>query len=425
MSTLSEIREQRRLDRLAEAQIRQAEADRQAVRRREDQAAAAVRRREDQAAAEQRAADRRQERHNDRAARQAALRGLGMSALWATMIVLPIALAWTAQADFALATLHIPGPFNHLFPASVETGAWLCAFEAHVRIRSTPARPVGSLRRWMWVLAVIAAAINAAHGIRDAGVPAGLALGSLSLLGVLLHSIRQSLDAAESAGHSAGRVVLGLWRRIRYLRLSLAAASIRAARELDAATAWRLAWEDRYGVGPDTTRRERRLGRVIVRREMGQDRKAAKDGEITIVAGRVQRDYTSEIREFVDTERRAVLEQAEHAAAQARTVVQEAHDALMAAGMVFGPDALVTAAEPATAVPTQHYELSSRAAEVLPALREAIEDRRVQSNPGVKRIRAWARDELGEPLGVPVAQELRDAVSELRVIEAADDREAS
>src|SRR5699024_11854777 len=51
---------------------------------------------------------------------------------------------------------------------------------------------VGSLPRWMWILAGVAAVINASHGVADAGFAAGLALGALSLLGVVLHSIRQN-----------------------------------------------------------------------------------------------------------------------------------------------------------------------------------------------------------------------------------------
>src|SRR5699024_7543895 len=147
--------------------------------------------------------------------------------------------------------------------------------------------PAGSLPGWMGILAAVAAVINASHGVADAGFAAGLALGALSLLGVVLHSIRQNLDADASG--APRRVGLAIWRRVRYPRLSLAAASLRAARELDHATAWRLAWQDRYGVGPDATGRDRRLGRVIVRREEHADRKAARNGELTLIDGHVRR----------------------------------------------------------------------------------------------------------------------------------------
>src|SRR5699024_9111216 len=169
------------------------------------------------------------------------------------------------------------------------------AFEAYRRIHQ--GLPVGSLPRWMWILAGVAAVINASHGVADAGFAAGLALGALSLLGVVLPSIRQTPDACASGARR--RWGLALWRWVRYRRLSLAAASLRAVGELDNAAAWRLAWHDRYGVGPESTLRDRRLGRVIVRREEGEDRKAAKSGELTVLNGRVQRTQAERVRGLI------------------------------------------------------------------------------------------------------------------------------
>src|SRR5699024_11444536 len=132
------------------------------------------------------------------------------------------------------------------------------------------------------------------HGVADAGFAAGHAHVALAPLGGLLRTIRQSLDADGSG--APRRVGLAIWRRFRYPRLSLAAASLRAARELDHAAAWRLAWHDRYGVGPGSTLRDRRLGRVIVRREAGEDRKAAEAGELTVLNGRVPRNQARQVR---------------------------------------------------------------------------------------------------------------------------------
>lgn len=387
--------EQARLDRAATEQARLAR-----------QMAAAKIRRADEDAAAERQAERRDERRADRKAFWASLPDRGMAVLWATMIVLPITLAWRAQAEFAASTLHISGVWSNAFPAAIECGAWLCIFEAHRRVQAGKA--AGSLSRWTWVLAGIAAAINASHG---GNLPGGLALGVLSLLGVLLHTIRTGLNRADQAGgvHVVRRAV---WRRVRYPRLSLAAASLRAARELDAATAWRLAWEDRYGVGPESTRRERRLARHIRSREARDDRKAARSGELAIVAGRVQYPFAHMVREFVDAERDAALAAADQAATAAREVVDHAEDALLAAGMIFGPDGVRVDANPG-----EQHELSPRAQELLPSVREAITAGGLPANPSVRRLREWVRTERRERLGVPVAMELRDAVAGLRLVD--------
>lgn len=393
MNTLADYRAERRADRAADAQRRQDTADREAARRRADKAASA-----------RLAAEMRSQRRERRREQIKHLPDLGMSALWATMIMLPISLAWTAQAAFAADRLDIPVPFNQAFPAAIETGAWLCAFEAYRRTRQ--GRAAGSLPRWMWVLASVAAAINAAHGLRDSGPAAGLALGALSLLGVLLHSIRQGLDAAEATGT---RVGLAAWRRLRYPRLSFAAASLRSARDIDPAAAWRLAWIDRYGVGPDATRRDRRLGRVIVDREYRDDRKAARDGHLTVLGGRVQYTYTERVRSLL-----AASEQGS----------EPPHAATTADPAPVATDTATTeVTDPATPrVPeprSNGAELGERATALLPVLREAITAERVPASPSVRRIREWAPAETGESIGVPTAQQLRDAVAGLRLIEPA------
>lgn len=387
MTMLADIREQNRADRAAAEQRRQDAADREAARRREEQAARI-----------NRAAVRKADRRATWARRRAQVPGLALSALWATMIVLPIALAWTAQAQFAAETLQISYPWAHAFPAAIETGAWLCAFEAYRRIRQ--GWPVGSLPRWMWILAGVAAVINASHGVADAGFAAGLALGALSLLGVVLHSIRQNLDADASG--APRRVGLALWRRVRYPRLSLAAASLRAARELDHAAAWRLAWHDRYGVGPESTLRDRRLGRVIVRREEGEDRKAAKSGELTVLNGRVQRTQAERVRGLIASHDPANPQGGRTAGTHSDTPEV--------------PDNATSEVRQGGITESEQGRLSERAAALLPELQDAVAAGAIPENPSVKRIRTWARTTRDEPLGVPTAQELRDAVTGLHLI---------
>ncbi|MFD9966174.1 hypothetical protein [Amycolatopsis sp. NPDC058986] len=386
-SYLHELRAERRADRVAAAALEQDVADRREARRRATQAHLA-----------QLAATRRQERRNTLTAVRDRIPDAANAALWATVIVLPITLAWAAQAAFAATALHIPVPLNHAFPASIETGAWVVLFEAHRR--TSERKSTGSLTTWAWVLAGVAAAINAAHGLQDNGPAAAFALGALSLLGIGLHSIRQGLNSAEVAGRRPG---LALWRHLRYPRLSLAAASIRAARELDHDTAWELAWVDRYGVGPESSRRDRRLARAIVRREESEDRKAAAGGELVIIGGRVQPSLAPEVRQLIDT----------------RTVRYTLPPSLLD---VPNP-APTTVTVPEVPEPEPHADntetpaeqapvvLSARATALLPSLQAAITRGELPENPGVKRISAYVRDVLDEGLGVPVAQELRDALA--------------
>jgi hypothetical protein len=139
----------------------------------------------------------------------------------------------------------------------------------------------------MWLLAGVAAAINFSHGLSTHGVAAGLALAALSVLGVLLHHVRQSLDQATLAHGSdaiaqlRGRAARWVWHPV----MSLRACSIAARTGATQAVAWQTAHLDRYGVGPDASRRDRRVGRVIVRRQWRADRKAARNGGFTIVNG--------------------------------------------------------------------------------------------------------------------------------------------
>lgn len=398
MSYLSELREQRRTDQWAAAQIRQAERD-----------AAARRRQETRANSDTRAQQRRDQRRLRKAVWFRHLPDRGMSALWATMIVLPISLAWQAQAQFALFILHIPAPFNHGFPASIELAAWLCAFEALLRRRR--GETAGLMPTYMWSLAGVAATINAAHGLEEGGVPAALALAATSMLGIILHSARQSLEAGKATG--TARVRLALWRRIRYPRLSVAATSLRAARDgLTLDQAWEMAWRDRFGVGPDASHRERRLGRLVVRREAREDRKAVRNGDATVIDGRVQYGFARTVKEHVDRERAAAL-------TEAHAIQQGAADALAAAGLLFGPDGFGPDATLVNPVLEQGVKpISARAAELLPALQEAIRVGGVRPNPSVRVIEKWVRNDLRETLGTPVAMELRDRVRDLRAVPA-------
>ncbi|GAA0538800.1 hypothetical protein [Saccharopolyspora thermophila] len=268
---------------IAKAEAAKAQAQAEAVREqtRRDREA----RRAEQAREERR--ERRRERQQRWARWRKAAPDTALAGLWAALIVAPLVLAWDAQARFAAAVLHVPAGMSWLFPLAIEAGAWVCAFEAHRRARR--GAPVGSLLRWMWLLAGIAAAINAAHGTADYGLVAGLALGTLSLLGVLLHHIRQSLDAAEADGRTGREISQRFARWLMFPWMSWRAARVAVRVGLDHPAAWEAAWIDRHGVGPAASRRDRRLAKVIVKRQAKADRKAAENGGFTIINGVILR----------------------------------------------------------------------------------------------------------------------------------------
>jgi hypothetical protein len=241
--------------------------------------------------ADQREQTRRAGRRTERARTWAAIKSSAplrlVAALWAAVIAAPLTLAWDAQNRFAETTLHIPTGFSWLFPLAIEAGAWVCAFEAHLRIKR--GQSAGSLPRWMWVLAGVAAAINAVHGTTDYGPAAGVALGTLSVLGVLLHHIRQHLDAAHAAGVDTTTLARRTARRLAHPLLSLRAWSFWARSEVTSEQAWIAAHLDVYGVLPGASRRDRHLGRTITRRARNDDLEAAEQGLMTIVGGVILR----------------------------------------------------------------------------------------------------------------------------------------
>jgi hypothetical protein len=409
---LTDWRADRRAALAEAALLREDAADRAAARRRTDelhaqQLNAAVRVEEDarQRVAQQLRDARREKRKADRAERWNArldkLPELGRSALWAVLIVLPIAQAWTAQAAFAADTLHMPVPFNHLFPASIETGAWVCVFEARRRTRD--GKSAGTLTTWVWLLAGIAAVINGAHGTADGGPVAGLALAVLSLLGVILHTVRQGRDKADVTGRQPG---LALWRRLRYPRLSLAAASLRAARELDHDTAWHLAWTDRYGVGPDAPRRERRLAKAIVEREADEDRQGARAGELTILGGRVQPVMAPQVNALLTA--RQTFPRYTLPAQLLPMSIADTSTRTSEVPNPENPDGAEVTSLPA--ISPGEPTLSPRAAELLPKLRDAIVTGALPAAVGVKKIQAFFETTHHESVGVPTAQQLRDAI---------------
>lgn len=290
-----------------------------------------------------------------------------LTALWAAVIIAPFLLAWQAQAAFATETLQIPAVMAWLFPLAIEAGAWVCAFESLQR--SKRGAPVGSLPRWMWVLAGIAASINAAHGTTDHGIVAGLALGALSMLGVLLHHIRQHLTAAEQRGTHRTKVSQGFLRWVLFPSLTLAALRNAVRANRGAEEAWKTAWIDRHGVGPAATKRDRQLARTIIKRQRRRDRKAAKQGRFVILNGVILR---AELPALTTPER------------------EPAH-------------------EPYS--PVEGAKLSAAARELLPKVQAAIAAGELSERPSAYAINKRFKG------GMPTAQEVRDALTDMHPVE--------
>ncbi|GGK94248.1 hypothetical protein Ppa06_64590 [Planomonospora parontospora subsp. parontospora] len=279
--------------RLEEARTARAAAAAEAERREREMRAAS-------AAARRRL--RRQEREQAKAARRARLRrgagALAAAALTRAPVIVgaiamgaPIAIAWRGQLEFATHVMHL-GFMAPALPIALEGGVWYLAFLVHRAI--TARLPIGRYRVATWAMAAIAAGMNLWHGVtanKTDGLQVGVILALASLLGIALWELTASLTQQSASKRTAAEIRRAAWRRLRYPRLSWAAASIRASRgeQCSIEEAWTAAWIDRYGVGPQASRRDRTLARSIVRYQRAADRQAAKDGRLLIVDGSIVR----------------------------------------------------------------------------------------------------------------------------------------
>ncbi|MGV9776598.1 DUF2637 domain-containing protein [Streptosporangium sp. NPDC003464] len=317
MSTFYDLRAQRTI---AQAEAEQARAEAEATRvetmlrleaaRAEQAVRQAEQARRDRLAREHARTARREERRRQRAmarmARTAAVRrgtgalaaavvGRAPALVGAVAMGAPIAIAWRGQLEFADQVMHL-GFMAPALPIALEGGVWYLAFLIHRAI--TAGLPIGRYRVATWTMAGIAGAMNFWHGItassKDDGLQVGVILALASLLGIALWELTASLTQQTTAKRTAAEIRRAAWRRLRYPRLSWAAASIRASRGASCSIeqAWTAAWIDRYGVGPDASRRDRKLAKSIVGYQRKADRSAAKDGRLIIIDGSIVRPCT-------------------------------------------------------------------------------------------------------------------------------------
>lgn len=249
-----------------------------------------------QEAAERRAerAQRRQQRKEERAKQRAAvLDAIRRYAVPVGAIGSPEVIAWSGQYSFAEKTMKL-GWLAPLLPVALEGGTLYTAKLALDAIAD--GKPAGKYRFATWVQAGIAAGMNYWHGSAK-GAQVGVAFALTSLLGIVMLELTVALRRHKASGRSGEQIRQSLIRRIRYPRLSAQAAAIAAARGVEAEDAWRAAWIDRYGIGPEATRRERRTSRTVLARQQRTDRKAARSGDLVIQDGVLLRPAQPEFEE--------------------------------------------------------------------------------------------------------------------------------
>jgi len=273
-------------DRRAQRELAAARADR--IRARVERERLAMQAERDRLEAERRRA-RVEARAARRTARRAALAGAAAAVrarvpvlVGAGAIGAPMIIAWRGQLEFGRDVMQL-GTLAIAVPVALEGAVLYTAYLTHRAV--SEGLPAGRYRAMTWVLAAVAAGMNAWHHGNDLQVGAVYALASL--LGILLWELTTGLRGHVRSGRSGAEIRAAAWRRIRYPRLSWAAASIRAARgpACSPDEAWHAAWVDRYGVGPDAPLRERRLASRIVRAKARAEMRAARRGELAMVGG--------------------------------------------------------------------------------------------------------------------------------------------
>jgi len=246
-------REERRLDRLATAQIAR---DDQAARVQASiaEAEAAARRNDARRQARQaRHAAARYRRAARRAAIAAWLRGHVTSLLFVPVITMPGALAWTAMAAYG-SSLY--GPAGIALPAFSEGAMWAFAAATTITRHRDPDRPVWHLRLGTVVFAAAGAALNFAHGLASGSVITGAVMALVSVAGVTAHQLITAGPRRSRAERAADRDSRSAARRERAIGR---AARRRAIAVLDADGSVRLVHR------PGAVTPVRRWGRTILK----------------------------------------------------------------------------------------------------------------------------------------------------------------
>lgn len=210
-------REERRRDRMAEAQIsREAEAARAQERIAAAEARAKLQLKDRQACIADRAAMRKQ-RAARRADRVAWLRGHIIDLLFVPVIVVPGVLAWTAMAAYGS---QVWGPAGVILPVFSEGAMWAFAGRTTIMLHRDPSRPVWHLRAGTVIFAGVGAVLNFIHGFTPfagavRGIGTGIVMALVSVAGVVAHQLITAGPRRSRAERSRARSERAAARRER------------------------------------------------------------------------------------------------------------------------------------------------------------------------------------------------------------------
>ncbi|WP_236793240.1 hypothetical protein [Amycolatopsis sp. GM8] len=211
--------EERRANKLTEAQIRREEAAAAAQVRIAERAAAAAQRREDeQARAEQARADK-DRRGDTRRARMSAVRSW-LAERTVELLIYPVALLSFVLAAPAMAVwgrdVYGSG-LGVLLPGITELGMWAFAIAVLVSRRRHPERPVGWLQAGVGAFAAVAFAANLLHGL-ESRWEFGVVMGVVSVAGVGAHQLTLATPLRSRTERTAARIERAVARKVTRVR---------------------------------------------------------------------------------------------------------------------------------------------------------------------------------------------------------------
>lgn len=255
--------EERRANRVTEAQIRTQERAAAANVRIAERAAVARERRADEAARAEQARVTRDERVARRSARVAAVRGW-LAGRVVELLIYPVALLSFVLAAPAMAVWGrqvYGGGLGVLLPGITELGMWAFAIAVVVSRRRAPDRPVAWLQAGVGVFAAVAFGANLLHGL-SAGWQVGIVMGVVSVAGVAAHQLTLAAPVRSRTERHAARIERAAARKVTRVRR---AAVAHAVAEIDPDGRARLVYAPgRYVLTRTGVRRRTRLEAAIV-----------------------------------------------------------------------------------------------------------------------------------------------------------------
>jgi hypothetical protein len=219
--------EERRANKLVDAQIRREETAAAAQVRIAERAALAQQQRAEEQARTEAHRQAVAERRNRRYAAVRALRGW-CSANVVELLIYPIALLSFVLAAPAMATYGrtvYGSGLGVLLPGITELGMWAFAVAVLVSRRRYPDRPVGWLRAGVGVFAAVAFALNLMHGL-EARWEFGVVMGVISVAGVVAHQLTLAAPPRSRSERQAARILRAAARKIGRVRRAAVAQAV-------------------------------------------------------------------------------------------------------------------------------------------------------------------------------------------------------